>query len=279
MFFLFHFVFFFVLVLVHFNWFKCEWKFADNNIDWAAENSTSPAIGSRGAKNRPLLGVWSRCFGAVDGNVCTNCSLVGVHMVCFQWFPAARKIYVEIVKLFECPSNTKCIDNKTSHRCQSRSNKCQTNNVLSSFWMDNRIRNNFLTFLFLWIWSVFVIKWFRRSFHYPPPPPALHPIFRSFPNQWNISRFYFFRFLRFSYPYIHNSLGRITPTQKEKQNNKLHCTNSVRYAIGKAERPLLVGQGRKIGWLDILANDTHEYYYPNNTGGPSIKVSSTECKR
>lgn len=29
----------------------------------------------------------------------------------------------------------------------------------------------------------------------------------------------------------------------------------------------------KIGWLDILANDTHEYYYPNNTGGPSIKVS------
>lgn len=28
----------------------------------------------------------------------------------------------------------------------------------------------------------------------------------------------------------------------------------------------------KIGWLDILANDTHEYYYPNNTGGPSIKV-------
>ena len=43
-----------------------------------------------------------------------------------------------------------------------------------------------------------------------------------------------------------------------------------RYAIGKAERPMLKS---KIGWLDILANDTHEYYYPNNTGGPSIKVS------
>lgn len=42
-----------------------------------------------------------------------------------------------------------------------------------------------------------------------------------------------------------------------------------RYAIGKAERPMLKS---KIGWLDILANDTHEYYYPNNTGGPSIKV-------
>lgn len=36
----------------------------------------------------------------------------------------------------------------------------------------------------------------------------------------------------------------------------------------------------KIGWLDILANDTHEYYYPNNTGGPSIKVSRfrSKCK-
>lgn len=43
-----------------------------------------------------------------------------------------------------------------------------------------------------------------------------------------------------------------------------------RYAIGNAERPILKS---KIGWLDILANDTHEYYYPNNTGGPSIKVS------
>lgn len=45
---------------------------------------------------------------------------------------------------------------------------------------------------------------------------------------------------------------------------------TFRYAIGKAERPMLKS---KIGWLDILANDTHEYYYPNNTGGPSIKVS------
>lgn len=46
--------------------------------------------------------------------------------------------------------------------------------------------------------------------------------------------------------------------------------SKYRYAIGKAERPMLKS---KIGWLDILANDTHEYYYPNNTGGPSIKVS------
>ncbi|CAG9831968.1 unnamed protein product [Diabrotica balteata] len=27
----------------------------------------------------------------------------------------------------------------------------------------------------------------------------------------------------------------------------------------------------KIGWLDILANDTQQYYLPNNTGGPSIR--------
>jgi len=44
-----------------------------------------------------------------------------------------------------------------------------------------------------------------------------------------------------------------------------------RYAIGNAERPLLKS---KVGWLDILANDTHQFYKANNTGGPSIKVSN-----
>lgn len=43
-----------------------------------------------------------------------------------------------------------------------------------------------------------------------------------------------------------------------------------RYAIGNAERPTLKS---KVGWLDILANDTHQFYYQNDTGGPSIKVS------
>lgn len=43
-----------------------------------------------------------------------------------------------------------------------------------------------------------------------------------------------------------------------------------RYAIGNAERPTLKS---KVGWLDILANDTHQFYFHNNTGGPSIKVS------
>lgn len=44
---------------------------------------------------------------------------------------------------------------------------------------------------------------------------------------------------------------------------------NYRYAIGNAQRPMV-----KIGWLDILANDTQEHYFPNNTGGgPSIKVS------
>ncbi|XP_031622923.1 potassium voltage-gated channel subfamily H member 6 isoform X2 [Contarinia nasturtii] len=47
-----------------------------------------------------------------------------------------------------------------------------------------------------------------------------------------------------------------------------HWLACIWYAIGKAERPVLKS---KIGWLDILANDTHEYYLPNNTGGPSIK--------
>lgn len=46
-----------------------------------------------------------------------------------------------------------------------------------------------------------------------------------------------------------------------------------RYAIGNAERPIL--GGKKVGWLDALANDIQEQYHPNNTGGPSIKVSLT----
>lgn len=42
-----------------------------------------------------------------------------------------------------------------------------------------------------------------------------------------------------------------------------------RYAIGTAERPRLAA---KVGWLDALANETHQHYGPNGTGGPSIKV-------
>lgn len=42
-----------------------------------------------------------------------------------------------------------------------------------------------------------------------------------------------------------------------------------RYAIGNVERPILK---HRIGWLDSLANDIHEPYHANNTGGPSIKV-------
>lgn len=42
-----------------------------------------------------------------------------------------------------------------------------------------------------------------------------------------------------------------------------------RFAIGNAERPLLRA---KIGWLDHLANATHQFYTANNTGGPGIKV-------
>ncbi|XP_034951442.1 potassium voltage-gated channel subfamily H member 2 isoform X3 [Chelonus insularis] len=47
-----------------------------------------------------------------------------------------------------------------------------------------------------------------------------------------------------------------------------HWLACIWYAIGHAERPTLKS---KVGWLDALANDTHQFYYHNNTGGPSIK--------
>ncbi|XP_074039760.1 voltage-gated inwardly rectifying potassium channel KCNH6 isoform X3 [Leptinotarsa decemlineata] len=47
-----------------------------------------------------------------------------------------------------------------------------------------------------------------------------------------------------------------------------HWMACIWYAIGNAERPMLPA---RIGWLDILANDTQQYYLPNNTGGPSIR--------
>ncbi|XP_076161159.1 potassium voltage-gated channel seizure isoform X4 [Ptiloglossa arizonensis] len=47
-----------------------------------------------------------------------------------------------------------------------------------------------------------------------------------------------------------------------------HWMACIWYAIGNAERPTLKS---KVGWLDILANDTHQFYFHNNTGGPSTK--------
>ncbi|XP_029169012.1 potassium voltage-gated channel subfamily H member 6 isoform X6 [Nylanderia fulva] len=47
-----------------------------------------------------------------------------------------------------------------------------------------------------------------------------------------------------------------------------HWMACIWYAIGNAERPTLKS---KVGWLDMLANDTHQFYFHNNTGGPSIK--------
>ncbi|XP_060533473.1 potassium voltage-gated channel subfamily H member 6 isoform X3 [Cylas formicarius] len=47
-----------------------------------------------------------------------------------------------------------------------------------------------------------------------------------------------------------------------------HWLACIWYAIGNAERPVLHA---KIGWLDVLANDTHQHYTVNGTGGPSIK--------
>nr|QTA73550.1 potassium voltage-gated channel protein Erg [Scolopendra subspinipes] len=47
-----------------------------------------------------------------------------------------------------------------------------------------------------------------------------------------------------------------------------HWLACIWYAIGNAERPLLPN---KIGWLDHLANDTHQFYNNNSHGGPNIK--------
>ena len=44
-----------------------------------------------------------------------------------------------------------------------------------------------------------------------------------------------------------------------------------RYAIGYAERS---GPHARIGWLSSLANATDQPYNANNTGGPSIKVTT-----
>ncbi|KAJ8313942.1 hypothetical protein KUTeg_008503 [Tegillarca granosa] len=46
-----------------------------------------------------------------------------------------------------------------------------------------------------------------------------------------------------------------------------HWLACIWYAIGNVERPYLT---EKIGWLDDLARQTHQYYV-NDTGGPSIK--------
>lgn len=81
--------FFFLIIIIFFLKTKRKNKkknITDNNAYWTAENRTSPAIGTSGQKNRSLLRIWSCRSSATNGNVCTNCSLVGVHMVCFQWY-------------------------------------------------------------------------------------------------------------------------------------------------------------------------------------------------
>lgn len=82
--------------------------------------------------------------------------------------------------------------------------------------------------------------------------------------------------VRFEFSVFKNKLQsqkwRVLRTLETETNNfflSFFSTIIYRYAIGNAQRPMV-----KIGWLDILANDTQEHYFPNNTGGgPSIKVS------
>lgn len=47
-----------------------------------------------------------------------------------------------------------------------------------------------------------------------------------------------------------------------------HWLACIWYAIANAERAV---QEPKIGWLDALANTTHQYYVNDSQGGPSIK--------
>lgn len=48
-----------------------------------------------------------------------------------------------------------------------------------------------------------------------------------------------------------------------------HWLACIWYAIGNVERPSL--EHPKIGWLDELARNTHQYYVNDTEGGPTIK--------
>ena len=48
-----------------------------------------------------------------------------------------------------------------------------------------------------------------------------------------------------------------------------HWLACIWYAIGNVERPSLAEP--KIGWLDELARQTHQYYKNDSNGGPSIQ--------
>jgi hypothetical protein len=48
-----------------------------------------------------------------------------------------------------------------------------------------------------------------------------------------------------------------------------HWLACIWYAIGNVERPSL--HEPRIGWLDELARQTHQPYYQNDTGGPTVK--------
>lgn len=80
---------------------------------------------------------------------------------------------VEIVILFDSPGKTESPGEKMNAQ-----KMWYRYFFLWAVWMDNRIRNGFLTFLFLWIWSVFVIKWFHRSF-------SCHFSFNLFKIKWS----------------------------------------------------------------------------------------------
>lgn len=53
----------------------------DNDINRIVENSASFAIGSCCPKNWPVFRIWCSRVDSINGNICINRALVGLHMV------------------------------------------------------------------------------------------------------------------------------------------------------------------------------------------------------
>lgn len=54
---------------------------SDNHPDRFTKNCSIVAFGACGPKNRSLLGIWSSSASSANGHLCSNCPLVGLHLV------------------------------------------------------------------------------------------------------------------------------------------------------------------------------------------------------
>lgn len=57
----------------------------DNYIDWSIKNGTFVAVSTGCTENWSLFRIWCSCINIVNGYICINCTLVGLHMVCWFW--------------------------------------------------------------------------------------------------------------------------------------------------------------------------------------------------